>query len=166
MKYPRYLPLCLSLLVALTVSPLVAEEKATDESKEPKEKKFYDPVKKQVEGWTILVDPKLLNGAGKETGDKALVALANHLQRVKYIVPEDHVKELQKLPIWLELHNKVLGAMQYHPSQGWLKAHSHDPRLVKLLEERAASGMGGHGLPSHDEHWMVIEDEVEQGRLS
>jgi len=39
-----------------------------------------------------------------------------------------------------------------------------DPRLVKLLEERAASGMGGHGLPSHDEHWMVIEDEVEQDR--
>jgi hypothetical protein len=37
-----------------------------------------------------------------------------------------------------------------------------DPRLLGLLEERAASGMGGHGLPSHEEHWMVIEDEEEK----
>jgi hypothetical protein len=36
-----------------------------------------------------------------------------------------------------------------------------DPRLIKLLEERAASGMGGHGIPSHEEHWMVVEDEDE-----
>ena len=37
-----------------------------------------------------------------------------------------------------------------------------DPRLIGLLEERAASGMGGHGLPSHEEHWMVIDDEEEK----
>jgi hypothetical protein len=37
-----------------------------------------------------------------------------------------------------------------------------DPRLLGLLEERATSGMGGHGLPSHEEHWMVIEDEEEK----
>ena len=37
-----------------------------------------------------------------------------------------------------------------------------DPRLLKLLEERAAKGMGGHGIPSHEEHWMLIEDEEEK----
>ena len=39
-----------------------------------------------------------------------------------------------------------------------------DPRLVKLLADRAAMGMGGHGIPSHEEHWMVI-DESEEGDL-
>jgi hypothetical protein len=34
-----------------------------------------------------------------------------------------------------------------------------DPRLMKLLEDRAASGMGGHGIPSHEQHWMVLDDE-------
>ena len=151
MTHPRILSVCLGLLLALAVSPLFAEEKAAADSKEEtKEKKFYDPVKKQVEGWTILVDPKLLDGDGKETGDKALVALANHLQRVKYIVSEDHVKELQKLPIWLELHNNVLGAMQYHPSQGWLKAHGHDPRLVRHVHiPRAKALFSRHMWAKH-----------------
>ena len=40
-----------------------------------------------------------------------------------------------------------------------------DPRLVKLLADRAASGMGGHGIPSHEEHWMVNEDDVEEGGI-
>lgn len=115
----------LLLLLALLLKPVAADEK-----KESAEKKFYDPVEKNVEGWTIAVDPKLLKGEGKATGDKALVALANHLQRVKYIVPENRVAELQKLRIWIELHGE-LGNMQYHPDRGWLKAHGHDPRLVK-----------------------------------
>ncbi|MBM79094.1 MAG: metallopeptidase [Planctomycetaceae bacterium] len=109
----------LLLLVTLT-SSLLAEEK-----------KFYDPVEKKIEGWTIAVDPLLLEKKNKEVGEKALTALANHLQRVKYIVPKERVAELQKLRIWVELRNPVLGNIQYHPSKGWLIAHKHDPRLEK-----------------------------------
>ena len=92
---------------------------------------FYDPVEKKIAGWTISVDPKLLKEENKEVSDKAFEALANHLQRVKYIVPKDRLAELRKLRIWLELHNSKLGNMQYHPSRGWLTAHGHDPRLAK-----------------------------------
>lgn len=101
---------------------------------------FYDPVEKQVEGWTVAVDPQLLEEKHRETGDKALEALANHLQRVKYIVPDDRLKELRKLRIWLELNNPRLGNMQYHPSRGWLKANGHDTRLAKHVHiPRAAA---------------------------
>jgi hypothetical protein len=92
---------------------------------------FYDPIEKQIEGWTIAVDPKLLLEENQETADKAFTALANHLQRIKYVVHEDRLKELQKLRIWLDLDNPKLGAMQYHPNRGWLVGHGHDPRLVK-----------------------------------
>jgi hypothetical protein len=110
-------------IVACAVSLHAEEEQAA--------KKFYDPVEQQVEGWTVLVEPRLLEEEHKEVSEKALTALANHLQRVKYIVPEKQLAELQKLPIWLELHNEKLGAMQYHPDRGWLLANGHDPRLVK-----------------------------------
>ncbi len=113
-----WLPVC---LIACLASQLAAEEKA----------KFYDPVEKQVEGWTISVDPKLLDKQHQETAAKAFEALANHLQRVKYIVAKDRLAELQTLRIWLELDNAKLGNMQYHPSRGWLLANGHDPRLVK-----------------------------------
>ena len=92
---------------------------------------FYDPVERNVEGWTIAVGPRLLDEKNKETADRAFTALANHLQRVKYIVPPDRVKTLQKLRIWLELENPKLSNMQYHPGRGWLVRHGHDPRLVK-----------------------------------
>ena len=93
--------------------------------------KFYDPIEKQIEGWTIAVDPRLLAEENKEIGDKAFTALANHLQRIKYILPEDRVTQMQKLRIWIELDNAKLGCMQYHPDKGWLVGHGHDPRLVK-----------------------------------
>ena len=94
-------------------------------------KKFYDPIEKEIEGWTIALDPQLLAKENKEVADLALEALANHLQRVKYITPKEQLARLRKLRIWVELNNPKLGNMQYHPSRGWLLANGHDPRLVK-----------------------------------
>lgn len=92
---------------------------------------FYDPVEKQVEGWTVAVDPQLLEEANADLADDVFEALSNHLQRIKYIVPKDRLAELRKLRIWLDFHHPTLGNMQYHPSRGWLLANGHDPRLVK-----------------------------------
>jgi dipeptidyl-peptidase-4 len=114
------------------------------------EKSFYDPVEKQLEGWTIKIDPKLLSGKGIEVGTNALEALANHLQRVKYIVPKDQLARLRELPIWLELDNPELGNMQYHPDRGWLLAHGHDPRLVKHVHiPRAKNLFASHMWAKH-----------------
>lgn len=92
---------------------------------------FYDPIEKEIEGWTIATDPRLLEEEHSEIASQAFTALANHLQRVKYIVPADRVEQLQRLRIWIELDNAKLSNMQYHPGRGWLIANGHDPRLVK-----------------------------------
>lgn len=91
---------------------------------------FYDPLEQQIEGWTVAVDPQLLSEANQKVGREALKALANHLQRVRYIVPPDRLKELQKLRLWIDWEHD-LGNMQYHPDRGWLIEHGYDPRLVK-----------------------------------
>ena len=108
-------------VVALIATPALAEDKNAPA-------KFYDPVVREIEGWTIKVDPKLIED--KETAERAMEALANHLQRIKYIVPQRRLAELRKLPIWVDLEHE-LGNMQYHPDRGWLLSHGHDPRLVK-----------------------------------
>lgn len=92
---------------------------------------FYKPATKNVEGWNIDVDPKLLEAENRELSDLAFMALANHLQRIKFIVPKDRVEKLQKVRIWMELENPRLKAMQYHPDRGWLVSNNHDPNLVK-----------------------------------
>ncbi len=91
---------------------------------------FYDPIIREIEGWSVAVDPELLAPANRDVGQEALTALANHLQRVRYIVPPDRVKQLQELRIWIDWQHD-LGNMQYHPDRGWLIANGHDPRLVK-----------------------------------
>lgn len=94
---------------------------------------FYDPIERDVEGWTVEMDPQLLSFGYTDIGERAIQALANHLQRVKYVVPADRVQQLMKLPIRLELRNPELAAMQYHPDRGWLLSNGHDPRLVKRV---------------------------------
>ena len=89
-----------------------------------------DRIVKAIEGWQVSVDPEMLTTANQEVGNEALKALANHLQRVKYIVPEDRVKQLQTLRIWIDWDHK-LGNMQYHPSRSWLEKNGHDPNLTK-----------------------------------
>ena len=87
-------------------------------------------VVKNIEGWQVSVDPEMLNDKNLEIGNEALKALANHLQRVKYIVPEDRVTELQTLRIWIDWDHK-LANMQYHPSRSWLEKNRYDPDLAK-----------------------------------
>src|SRR4051812_10659299 len=58
---------------------------------------------REVEGWKVQVDQKLLEGDGKEIGDKALRLLGNKLFEIKLLVPADRVKKLRQVVIFLEL---------------------------------------------------------------
>jgi len=93
--------------------------------------KFYDPVSQTLEGWTIKVDPALLQADNGAIKRRSFTALANHLQRVKFMIQGERLEHLQQLPIWIEFDNASLDNMQYHPSRGWLIANGHDPRLAK-----------------------------------
>ena len=93
----------------------------------------FDPVVRDVEGWKVHVEPALIDGAAREEGARALAMLANHLQRIKILVPAEALARLQTLEIWIEHDHPRLKSMQYHPSQGWLVANHHDPRLARKV---------------------------------
>lgn len=111
----------LALLAALAL-PIAAADKPA----------HYDPVKKNIEGWTVLVDPKLLEGEHAEMGAKALSMLGNHLERIAILLPEKQLKTMRTLEIWIE-HQHELSGMQYHPGADWLVEHGYDPRLEKKV---------------------------------
>lgn len=105
------------------VSSLMAEQPA---------KPAFDPAKVELEGWTIHVDPSLLDGEHKELGMRALQMLGNHLQRIAILLPAEQLGKMRKLEIWLEYHHE-LASMQYHPDLDWLTENGYDPRLVKKV---------------------------------
>ena len=46
----------------------------------------FDPVVRQIEGWTVYIEPALLNGQYAKEGERALKMLANHLQRIEILM--------------------------------------------------------------------------------
>ena len=110
----------------------------------------FNPMVQEIEGWTVHIDPQLLEGEHSADGTRALKMLANHLQRIAILLPEEQLARMQKLEIWIEHHHPTLGAMQYHPNPGWLKSHGHDPRLAKKVHiPRAKSLFSRHQMIKH-----------------
>ena len=121
----------------------------------------FDPVVRDIEGWTVHVDPALIEGEHAAEGARALAMLANHLQRIKILVPQPQLSDLQKVGIWIEHRHPRLGAMQYHPSKGWLVANRHDPRLEKKVHiTRAAELLSREQMLKHP---AVILHELAHG---
>lgn len=113
-----------------------------DKKTPPAKVGWIEPVQKKIEGWTIHVDPSLLaGGKHEEEGKQALKMLANHLQRICILLPEEPLAKMKTMEIWLEHQHPELTAMQYHPGAAWLKSHGYDPRLNKKVHVTRAAAL-------------------------
>ena len=148
--------LTLAGLIVLTASLSIRAD--TQRTPAQREEVRFDPVIRQIEGWTVHIDPQLLEGEYSEEGAGALKMLANHLQRIAILLPEEQLTRMQKLEIWIEHHHPTLGAMQYHPNPGWLKSHGHDPRLAKKVHITRAGALLDRGQLV--KHPMVVLHEL------
>jgi hypothetical protein len=88
---------------------------------------------RNVEGWTVHIDNRLLDGDDHKLGEHALRLLANRLYDIKHVVPAEKVKLLQKVPIWLDKSHGKLRPAQYHPSKGWLKSNGFSEELARCV---------------------------------
>jgi dipeptidyl-peptidase-4 len=129
----------------------VSEDKTQlDTTSEKVEAVRFEPVVQNIEGWTVYVDPQMLEGEHSKDGADALKMLANHLQRIAVLMPEEQLISMRKLEIWIEHHHPTLKSMQYHPSIGWLKSHGHDARLAKKVHiPTAKSLLSRHQMIKH-----------------
>jgi len=128
-------------LSLMCVAALTIAAHAKDENLPEKKIGWIDPVRQNIEGWTVHVDPALLSGKDQAQGAKALEMLANHLQRISILVPEKPLSELKKLEIWIELDHPELKNMQYHPDADWLIEHGYDPKLTKKVHIPVAADL-------------------------
>ena len=144
----------LQLLLAICLSshPVLSAKDA-----KPDPTKFYKPVIEKIEGWTIEFDPALKAPDQQKLLRDVRKAMANHLQRIVYILPPEKTKALRKLPIRIDLEHK-LGNMQYHPARQWLIANGHDPSLEKRVHVPRARSLLARGTWA--KHPYVILHEL------
>src|SRR5262245_48179072 len=152
----RALFLAMAALVAGVTLPAADAPKAPD-VKEGEPAKPTSHTERKLEGWTVRVDDRLLKEPNEELGRRALRFLENKLADIKAVVPEDRVKQLQKVTIVLDLSHGKLGPMQYHPSAEWLKANGYSTDLAKCVHiPRAAD------LPTkrniNEQPWVVLHE--------
>ncbi len=115
---------------AVTLTPSVGTASETSVKPNPT---HFDPIVKNIEGWIVNVEPRLLEGEFSEEGKLALKMLANHLQRISILVPEAHLARMKKVEFWIEHAHPELRGKQYHPDAGWLTKRGYDKRLAKKI---------------------------------
>ena len=69
-------------LALLLASFLLGGQSPTTAGDKPTKRPYFDPVVKQIQGWTVHIDPKMLKGEHANAGTKALSMLGNHLERL------------------------------------------------------------------------------------
>ena len=110
-----------------------------------------------VEGWTIQVDDRLLEGKGADLGRRALRLLGDRLYEITLVVPEEKVDRLRKIPIWLDLTHGALRSMQYHPSAGWLRGNGYTEELEKCVHIPDAAEFASP-KHHHQQPWAVLHE--------
>jgi hypothetical protein len=87
-----------------------------------------------IEGWTVLIDERLLTDDKVATA-KALELLRPQLQEIVRVVPAPAVEKLREVTLWFSPeYPGVKPKAEYHPAAGWLRDHGRDPAMVKGIE--------------------------------
>lgn len=135
-----------ALIVALTTLPFFAfaEKPGSHETR-------------LLEGWTVQMDRRLIEGDGRETGDKALALLRARLADIVVVVPADKVTLLREVPIWMDLSHGELTSMQYHPSADWLKNNGYSPAMEKAVHIPVAARFTD-ARHQHIQPWSVLHE--------
>ena len=88
---------------------------------------------RNIEGWNVRVDDRLLHGDGAAVGERALKLLGARLVAITIVVPEASLAKLRAITIELDLNYGDLRAMQYHPDADWLKENGYSEKLAKCV---------------------------------
>ena len=112
---------------------------------------------RQVEGWTVRIDDRLLQSPNEDLGARAVRVLEAKLSDIKTVVPAERLKPLQGITIVLDLNCGKLSSMQYHPSADWLKENGYSTELVKCVHIPVAAD-----LPTrrniNEQPWVVLHE--------
>ncbi len=141
------LPVMILLLALAIAAPAPADE----EPAEPPQRDVpTDHETRELVGWQVRIDRRLLQGEHESLGTRSINALEGRLRAVEVVLPEQALAHLRKVVLQLDLDHDGLGAMQYHPSAGWLRDNGysedlekvvHLPRAESLLSWRTARTM-------------------------
>ncbi|MGB0766112.1 MAG: metallopeptidase [Phycisphaeraceae bacterium] len=97
---------------------------------------------REIEGFSVYIEPALLAGEHAAVGERSLRMLRNHLERVAVLVPEPGLSKLRETGIWIEVDHPLTDVEPgpYHGYERWLIENGWDARMADCVHiTRAAS---------------------------
>ena len=88
---------------------------------------------RDVCGWTVRVDDRLLATNSSGLGQRALKLLEARLIVIAALMPEKPLARLRQVPIQVDLMCGELKSMVYHPSAAWLREAGYDTNLARCV---------------------------------
>jgi hypothetical protein len=109
---------------------------------------------RKIEGWKVLVNNELLSGHAR-LAQNVLKLLKHQLYQISRVVPQEALKELRRVPIWVEYKAPEHRCMCYHPSKQWLTNNSFNPEKARSVEIANVENFLKWTL---DQPWMVMHE--------
>jgi hypothetical protein len=109
----------------------------------------------EVEGWKVLVHGRLLDEQ-PELAKAVLRELQTQLYHVTRRLPAAALEKLKKVTLWVELTDRDVQGMCYHPSAEWLKGHGFNPEKATGIEIGHARHFVEWSVA--DQPWMVLHE--------
>ena len=88
---------------------------------------------RNIEGWNVRIDNRLLAGESAPIGEQALKVLNAKLVDITLIVPEAPLAKLRGFTIEMDLNYGALSSMQYHGEVDWLKENGYSENLARCV---------------------------------
>ena len=88
---------------------------------------------RNIEGWNVRIDDRLLKDEGATLGERVLKVLNAKLVDITVIMPDEPLAKLRAVTIQLDLNYGGLSPMQYHNDAGWLKENGYNENLAKCV---------------------------------
>jgi hypothetical protein len=112
---------------------------------------------RQVEGWTVHVDNRLLDGPDHELGERAMKMLAHRLYQITLVLAPEKVERLRQVHVYLDRTCGGLDRAQYHPSAEWLSQHGYDKAMARCVHIPSAAGFVSQRF-QYDQPWAVMHE--------
>jgi hypothetical protein len=117
---------------------IAAEDFATISGKRSKDPELaYDPVElygeDNINGWPVYVHQDL-EFDHPNLHAETIALLSEKLGEIEKILPEEAVKSLRAIPIWIELNHPKHPCACFHPDDDWLKENGMNPAKQGAVE--------------------------------
>ena len=90
---------------------------------------------RSIEGWTVAINKRLLQGPEADRTAQSLELLAGQLKEIVRVVPAPAVAKLREVKLWFSPeYPNVSPRAEYHPGAGWLRDHGRDPTMARGIE--------------------------------